>query len=67
MNAHASFKPRYPGKVALRRAVEAARDCGIDVGGVEVLPDGTIRILDARMTAAKPKDLFEELSAQGRL
>ena len=67
MNAHAAFKPRYAGKVAVRRAVEAARGAGIDVGGVDLLPDGAIRILEARMTADQPQDLFSELEAAGQL
>jgi hypothetical protein len=68
MNAHASLKPRYASPAAVRRYVAAARDMDLDVAGFEVAPDGTIRILDARMLAAKPtKDLFEELDAAGRL
>ena len=50
---------RYPGKVAIRRAVQAARDNGIDVGGVEVSPDGSIRIIDMRAIPRQPADEFE--------
>lgn len=50
---------RYPGKVAIRRAIEAARSNGIDVGGVEVSPDGSIRIIDMRAIPKQPVDEFE--------
>lgn len=49
----------YPGKVALRRAIDAARACGVDVGAIEVSPDGSIRIIDARMVPRQPVDEFE--------
>ncbi len=63
MGAHARFK--YPGKVAIRRAVEAARANGIDVGSVEVAPDGSIRIIDVRAIPKQPVDEFERW--EGRL
>ena len=43
----ASAVIKYPGKVAIRRAVEAARANGIDVGSVQVSPDGSIRIIES--------------------
>lgn len=55
----ASLRISYPGKVAIRRAVQAARDNGIDVGGVEVSPDGSIRIIDMRAIPKQPVDEFE--------
>lgn len=48
----------YPGKVALRRAIDAAKACGVDVGAVEVSPDGSIRIIDARAVPKAPVDDF---------
>lgn len=47
-------RPRYATKAAIARAVAAARACGIMPGGVELGPDGTIRILppSAKATAA---------------
>jgi hypothetical protein len=65
MNAHA--KPSYPGKVAIRHAIQAAKANGLDVAGIEVAPDGTIRILEARAMPEKQPDLFERLEAEGRL
>lgn len=64
MGAHAR-QPVYPGKVAIRHAVEAAKACGLDVGGLEVCPDGTIRIMDARAMPKLPADEFERLQAAG--
>lgn len=50
MNAHTSF--RYPRKAEITRTVDAAKACGLDVAGIEVAPDGTIRILEARAVTA---------------
>lgn len=58
----------YPGKVAIRHAIEAARDLGLDVAGFEVTLDGTIRVIDARaLPKAAPASLFDQLEAEGRL
>lgn len=48
-------------KAAITRALDAWRGCGLDVGGMEILPDGTIKITAPVATtaesaqAAKPK------------
>jgi hypothetical protein len=60
-------KRAYPGKVAIRHVIEAARACGVDVAGVEVSPDGTIRVVEARTLPERPKDEFEAWEAQGKL
>jgi hypothetical protein len=39
------MKRLYPRKAEIARAVEAAKACGIDVGGIEISPDGWIRVL----------------------
>lgn len=57
-------KPAYPGKVAIRHVVEAAKSLGIDVAGIEVTPDGTIRVMEARAAPTQPKDLFDEWKDQ---
>ena len=59
-------RPNYPGKVAIRQAVERARAVGLDVGGFDLLPDGTIRVLDVRVFAA-PKDEFARWDQAGLL
>jgi hypothetical protein len=68
MNAPARIeKAGYPGKVAIRHAVEAAKACGIDVAGLEVSPDGTIRIMEARAVPTKPESLYDKLKREGQL
>lgn len=49
---------RYPGKVALRHALAAANDAGIDIGAIEVAPDGRIRLIDVRAVPKAPVDEF---------
>jgi hypothetical protein len=43
---------RYPRKAEIERTVAAAKASGLDVAGIEVTPDGTIRVLEARAMAA---------------
>lgn len=57
----------YPGKVAIRHVIEAARACGLDPAGVEVSADGTIRVVEARALPAEKPGLFEELERQGKI
>lgn len=38
-------KPTYALKKIIARAVDAAKDAGLEIGGVEVLSDGTVRVL----------------------
>jgi hypothetical protein len=45
---------RYPTKAAVRRAVNSARACGIDVAAIEVSPDGTVRVLPLAAIERKP-------------
>lgn len=66
MNAPARISA-YPTKPALRRAVEQARELGIDVAGFEVAPGGVIRILDRDAFPALPKDEFEAWDLSGKL
>lgn len=56
---NAPSRLRYPRKVEIVRAIGAAKACGLDVAGVEVSPDGTIRIVEAR-AIPQPKDVFSE-------
>lgn len=58
---------QYPGKVAIRHAIEAARACGLDVAGLEIAADGTIRIMEARAVPQKPDTLYDQLKAAGQL
>lgn len=54
--ANASRSLRFS-KTEIKRAVDAARSAGIDPASVEIGPDGTLRISDAR-ALAKPVDEF---------
>jgi hypothetical protein len=64
VNAPAKIRRAYPRKVEIVRAIEAGRACGLDVGGYEVSPDGTIRILE-RGAFKSPADEFERMEAAG--
>lgn len=37
---------RYPSRAMIRKIIEAARECEIQVTGLEVTPDGRIRVYD---------------------
>lgn len=34
-----------PSKAAIKRAIDAWRDAGLEVGGMEITPDGMIRLM----------------------
>ena len=68
MNAPARLSVRaYPTDRAIRHVVRSARKLGVDVAGVEVSPDGTIRVVDARAVKPPPSTLFDELEATGEI
>ena len=56
----------YAGKVAIRHVVEAARSAGLDPAGIEALPDGTIRVVEAR-AMPKKASLFDQYDQAGKL
>ena len=58
---------RYPRKVEIERVVTAIRASGVDVGEVEVAPDGTIKVIDARSCSPQPQSEFDQWEASGRL
>lgn len=49
----------YPHRADIKRVVAAARDSGIDPAVIEMSPDGTIRIIEARAASA-PADEFSK-------
>jgi hypothetical protein len=65
--ATAATKPTYAGAVAIKKTIDAARKAGLDVGGIEVAPDGTIRIMEARAMPKPAENLFDQLEAEGKL
>ncbi len=46
----------YPSKAQIERMVAAARSAGIDVAGLEVSPDGTIRVVEPRAVSIPTND-----------
>jgi hypothetical protein len=62
-----SNEQRYPRKLEIERVVSAIRASGVDVGGVEVAPDGTIKVTEARSCSSKPQSEFDRWEAEGRL
>jgi hypothetical protein len=55
---------RYPTKAVIARAIEAARACGLDVAGVAVSPDGTVRTVPANAAPATAYDRWKQEAAQ---
>lgn len=51
-------KRAYPRKAEIARAVEAAKACGLDVAGIEVSPNGSIRLLENR-AIPQPENDFD--------
>lgn len=62
MTVHA--KLRYPRKAVIERTVAAAKACGLDVAGIEVSPDGTIKIVEARAVPTPPANDFDRYADQ---
>jgi hypothetical protein len=58
---------KYPRKGEIERVVKAIRASGVDVGGVEVAPDGTIKVTEARNCSPRPESEFDRWEASGRL
>ncbi|MXO94853.1 hypothetical protein GRI34_00285 [Erythrobacter aquimaris] len=46
-------------KVDLKRAIDGAQRVGMDIGAVEIRPDGTITIRAAGEVASSSNELFE--------
>jgi hypothetical protein len=68
VNAPARLSVRaYPTQRAIAHVVTAAKKLGVDVAGVEVSPDGTIRVVDARVATPPPASLFDKLEQAGKL
>lgn len=59
MSAHRA----YPRKAEIARAMEAAKACGLDVAGVEISPEGHIRLLEAR-AIPQPQNDFDRWEGQ---
>ena len=60
----AAAKTAYPRRSVIERAIAAAKAAGIKVGGFEVDPDGTVRILSERASTAGD-DAYARWKAKG--
>lgn len=67
MTARCPTSRQYPRKSDITRAVEAAKACGVDVGGIEVMPTGAIKILDRREARIGSETEFDRWEREGRL
>lgn len=63
--AGARKRSSYARACDIERMVKAAKKAGLDVGGFDALPDGTVRIFTAE--AQKKSTLFDELDGAGKL
>jgi len=59
----------YPGKVAIKHAIAAAREIGLDVAGFKIGPDGSIEITEraAPRPSSKLDEEYERMMAAGLL
>jgi len=57
-------KHRYAGKVAWRQAAEWARELGLDIAGIEMSPDGSIRVFGARAFPKAPANDFDRFESE---
>lgn len=51
-------------KVDLKRAVDAAQKSGLDIGTVEIRPDGTIRLRTVGATSGGSETVFDQWNQQ---
>lgn len=50
--ARHTVEARPPKQCVIERYIRAARKAGVEIGGVEITPDGTVRILTPAQTAS---------------
>jgi hypothetical protein len=55
----AAAQHSYARKVDIQRAISAVRAAGLDVAGVEISRDGTIRVVEARAIPQPAIDEFD--------
>ncbi len=53
-------RPRYATKALIARMIDAAKSAGLDVRGVELSPDGTVRLYDASQVATSAYDRWKQ-------
>lgn len=56
---------RYPSNALIKRLIAGAREAGIDVVGVEVSPEGVVKMLAAQPSASSDQSsAFDRFEAQ---
>jgi hypothetical protein len=60
-------KYAYASSAVVRRAISAVKSAGMAIGGVELLPDGTIRFVPADAPRSEPANDFDKWDAAGQL
>lgn len=66
----AEARVRYPSDQRIRKVVEAARACGLDVAGVKVSPQGDVEVFSTRAIPKPVETTADEIAQweeQGRL
>ena len=58
-------KARYATTAKIKQVVGAAKEAGVKVGGVEITPEGVIRVLSERMAAQAPTDAYDDWKRAG--
>lgn len=54
----------YPSNALIKRLITGAREAGIDVTGVEVTPEGVVRLIAARAPGSGGPTAFDRFEAQ---
>ncbi|WP_156420465.1 MULTISPECIES: hypothetical protein [unclassified Sphingopyxis] len=60
-------KNAYASSAVVRRAISAVKSTGMIIGGVELLPDGTVRLVPADTPRSEPANEFDKWDAAGQL
>jgi hypothetical protein len=51
---------RYARKTDIARVVDGARSAGLAIGGIECLPDGTVRVMTAAPSIASAYERWQD-------
>jgi len=63
----AQAKIRYPSRAVIDRAVTAARMAGLDVAGIELGPDGSVRVMGTAFATGQAAGVAAALQQHGPL
>lgn len=61
----AEARVRYPSDQRIKKVVEAARACGLDVAGVKVSPQGDVEVFETRAIPKSPESEFDRAEREG--